>query len=341
MVMKFKLLIAIFTLISTITAITALEIYARARYPKYKYPDQCFLPDPILNHIHKPNQTCEFITPLWNITYSINSLGMRDIDHQAEKDQDIFRILILGDSFTEGYGVKQEDAYPSKLRNILNDPKIEILNGGVASYSPVLEYLYLKEKGLKLNPDLVILALDMTDFLDEKAYFEKTVFDSQNKPIAVETFTPDHQTKYTQNLNPGQKNIKNPFLKYSHFIRLIFKPKPRVIDVKALFKEDEKSWQLTEINLLLIKELLEEQNIKLLLLIYPYQEQLYNDEYLKPIDMITRVANNNDISILNLTDMFKKNDPQKLFIRYDVHFSIAGHNLVANELAIYLKNLLK
>ena len=114
----------------------------------------------------------------------------------------------------------------------------------------------------------------MTDFLDEKAYFEKTVFDSQNKPIAVETFTPDHQTKYTQNLNPGQKNIKNPFLKYSHFIRLIFKPKPRVIDVKALFKEDEKSWQLTEINLLLIKELLEEQNIKLLLLIYPYQEQL-------------------------------------------------------------------
>ena len=70
-----------------------------------------------------------------------------------------FRILILGDSLTEGYGVLDSESYPSLLQNKLNNelsPKTqlryEVINGGISGATngscnpnPITSYLPLAQ----------------------------------------------------------------------------------------------------------------------------------------------------------------------------------------------------
>jgi hypothetical protein len=106
----------------------------------------------------------------------INSHGFRDKERAYQKGRDTFRIVVLGNSFTEGSQVPLEKTFPYILEEKLNSegssgpptslpldyhPKsqrFEILNLGITGFSTAQEYLTLKHYGLKYTPDFVILA---------------------------------------------------------------------------------------------------------------------------------------------------------------------------------------
>src|SRR5712692_8407728 len=73
--------------------------------------------------------------------YSVytNSLGFRD---RLVRDVDVnsknYRILFIGDSFTEGLGVEYEKTFVGIIENKLRAEGIEVLNASVASYSPII-----------------------------------------------------------------------------------------------------------------------------------------------------------------------------------------------------------
>ena len=104
-----------------------------------------------------------------------NSLGLRDGERRGiapigERP----RILFIGDSFTEGIGVPWEETFAGRLQTALRPRGVEVLNAGVASYTPILErikvrYLYEKE-GLRFNR--LVLFLDLSDMKDELFYEE-------------------------------------------------------------------------------------------------------------------------------------------------------------------------
>ncbi len=75
-------------------------------------------------------------------------------------------IVVLGDSLTEGFGVKKEEAYPYLLQNELLKKKInvKVINGGVSGSTSASAYSRLKWF-VRLNPDIVILALGGNDGL--------------------------------------------------------------------------------------------------------------------------------------------------------------------------------
>lgn len=93
--------------------------------------------------------------------WSNNSLGMRDRERSLPKASGSFRVLFLGDSMVQGYGVPQEQTMITLLEASLNNPKlqkvVEVLNGGVFGYSPLLEYLYLREIMPVVEPDVVLV----------------------------------------------------------------------------------------------------------------------------------------------------------------------------------------
>ena len=76
-------------------------------------------------------------------------------------------ILCLGDSITYGYGVADQDTYPTRLQLLLdrNDPgHYAVLNAGVDAYPlwMILEkFLYTWEQGIR--PDLVIVGYSMNE----------------------------------------------------------------------------------------------------------------------------------------------------------------------------------
>ena len=98
-----------------------------------------------------------------------NSDGLRNVE-EADGSHDI-RILAIGDSFTFGPYVPNEDSWPAQLERLLDaaphpHATAQVLNAGVAGYTIVDEYHYLKERGLALQPDLVILAFFPNDISD-------------------------------------------------------------------------------------------------------------------------------------------------------------------------------
>ena len=92
---------------------------------------------------------------------TINSKGLRDREYPYEKPAGTKRILVLGDSFTWGYGVADNEVFTEVLEADLQgrQPRFEVLNTGVLGWGTDQEYLYLVNEGLKYSPDYVILAL--------------------------------------------------------------------------------------------------------------------------------------------------------------------------------------
>lgn len=91
----------------------------------------------------------------------INSAGFRDREYPHAKDRDTFRIVVLGDSFTDQLEIPTRQLYHEVLERKLNSTAIrrfEVINLGVAGFGTAQEYLTLKCYGLQYNPDLVILA---------------------------------------------------------------------------------------------------------------------------------------------------------------------------------------
>ena len=99
----------------------------------------------------------------------LRSLYGRDDYRAFEK-----RIAILGDSFTFGFGVQQEDTVPtlleSALREKLETENLAVLNAGIVSYAPLLEKLLFDDIVRHYEPELVILMLDPTDIGDDLRY---------------------------------------------------------------------------------------------------------------------------------------------------------------------------
>ena len=66
-----------------------------------------------------------------------------------------------------------------------NGRPLEVLNAGVDSYAPVLSFIQLKRELTQLEPDLVILNLDVSDLAQEAAYRRQAVFGDDGEVEAV------------------------------------------------------------------------------------------------------------------------------------------------------------
>lgn len=93
-----------------------------------------------------------------------NARGLRGSrDYAYEKPAGVFRIVVLGDSFTFGEEVGDDDVYAHQLEGRLSG--VEVVNLGVHGYGHDQMLLYLKEEGLRYRPDLVLLGFISDDMV--------------------------------------------------------------------------------------------------------------------------------------------------------------------------------
>lgn len=151
-----------------------IEILLRATEKKIYDLSSCVSLDKNFHHVMVPNSKCRYKTSEWDVTYQINNLGLRN-NEITPKSKDTFRVLFLGDSYVQGHGLETDQSFVNILENKLNNAnfsqKIEVINAGVFGYSPLIEYLFLKEIGLSLEPDLVITGFNVSDFYEDRKRF--------------------------------------------------------------------------------------------------------------------------------------------------------------------------
>lgn len=117
-------------------------------------PSKGWIPKPSLKDVKVFN----------NKILNTNSKGLRGKkDFPHSKNKETLRILILGDSFTFGDEVSDDETYAYYLQQML--PDTEVINMGIHGYGHDQMLILLKEEGVKYQPDIVILgflALDMS-----------------------------------------------------------------------------------------------------------------------------------------------------------------------------------
>jgi lysophospholipase L1-like esterase len=108
-----------------------------------------------------------------SVPFFTNSLGLRD---SAPRTVSLAspgrRMLIIGDSFTEGSGVGYEESFAGIIGAGLAPGGVEVLNAGVASYSGLCYWRKVRHlvEEVGLEVDEVVVFLDISDVYDSTTY---------------------------------------------------------------------------------------------------------------------------------------------------------------------------
>jgi lysophospholipase L1-like esterase len=172
-----------FVLVGLVVALAAAEAAMRLLPPPERKAH--LVSDPVLHH----RLRAEWRGTVQGVPYRTNALGLRERDLATPKPVGLVRVLMLGDSFTEGGGFADADTVPRRVERALaaGCPHVEVVNAGTASYSPILEYLALRDVGAAVAPDLVVVNLDMTDVHDDLIRTALAELDGEALPTRVGT----------------------------------------------------------------------------------------------------------------------------------------------------------
>lgn len=338
-------------------------------------------PDETLHHVLQSNALSEIYTDEFHYLQRVNTLGLRGSEVELQKAAGVCRILMLGDSFTMGTGVRDTETFSAVLQDQWNvdagasgNCPVEVLNAGVESYSPILCYLQLKQLQPVLKPDIVVLNFDVSDLLQETAYRKLARFAENGDVLGVSGVQ-------SQSIDSSQNSIKKIRLWIRRHLVLT-----RVL-VSWLDRWQKESAQLTVDNtvrtphtdllrhtlesdtvdrdqqwasvfdsLRRIKAYCESQGILLVMTLYPWGHQVSEREWVtgrssfvragagisdRSVKRMESFAAAEDIPVLNAYSAFREHrGEERLYHMQDMHWTAAGHRLMAQQLQHFLRDRL-
>jgi len=115
------------------------------------------------------------------------------------------RVLFLGDSFTYGYGVDDEETIPRLIEKECHARfrNVEVINAGFHGSSPMQYDLYLRKIGYSLNPDIVVVLLYVGNDLADINYNIVTQYAIDGLPEQVKDGLKSHGGQRYHTVLPG------------------------------------------------------------------------------------------------------------------------------------------
>jgi len=118
--------------------------------------------DPPVGFSLEPDSTQLLVTGgAYTSRATINSAGMRDVEHALEAAPGVKRILVLGDSFMFGQGVAMEETMARRIADLM--PGVEVINTGTPGYDLGQYYLLYEDRAYEYGADLVLLGFFIND----------------------------------------------------------------------------------------------------------------------------------------------------------------------------------
>lgn len=97
----------------------------------------------------------------WAFVYTTNRMGRRGPWVSPEEASDRPTVVALGDSFTFGVGVNDDDVYSARLRALL--PDWVVVNGGLGGWGIDSQIKWYELQGRRWNPRAVVLQFTSND----------------------------------------------------------------------------------------------------------------------------------------------------------------------------------
>jgi lysophospholipase L1-like esterase len=153
-----SLLVVLSTAVSLALAEVTLRLLGHRGEPITRISNIYLVDDPILDWRYEPNSEIR----RGRVVYRYNSVGFRDTEHPLRKPAGIERIVVLGDSVTEGYGVEWKDVFASVLQASLGE-RYEVINIAAGGLNTPQEVHLLERVGTKYDPNLVVVNFVLND----------------------------------------------------------------------------------------------------------------------------------------------------------------------------------
>lgn len=263
---------------------------------------------------HKPHQDIK----LMGVNVMTNSFGLRDKEYSPQKSPDQYRIAVLGDSLTFGWGVQQSQSFVRLLEESLNSSlkastsikKIELINMGHGNYNTQQEVNYLLERGHQFNPDHVLLFYFINDaelpqisgtfsFIGHSQF--ATLVWSVLRRVAPSFF------------NQGQKDY------FSYY--------------RDTYRDDFEGWKLTKNNLQALSNFCRSRKIKLQIVILPDLHEVNPYPFVNEHQKLKVYLDSIGVESQDLAMAFKNEvDPQGLWVSPDdAHPNAKAHLIISQE----------
>ena len=188
------------------------EIGMRIYNAAFEHKDRSiFLPDPEIGYVHAAHNGFIYRYEEKGLVvaqHQTNAIGLIGPEVSLDRPSTVFRILILGDSFTEALQIPDEKNFCRQLERLLNDKggakHVEVLNAGVSGYSPIAEYQLFRKKLYRLKPDLVIVQLFANDVFEDNKVAAMSRLDQNGLPVEIKPYFSQRITR-----EPKQNNFLN------------------------------------------------------------------------------------------------------------------------------------
>lgn len=351
--------------ISLVIIFIILEIFSRFLFPNFNE-------NSIYINIDKNTRISKGIKTHFNQFKDIMvrvPYSKKKIDQRDKKT-----IWVVGDSVTNGYGVRYHETYYSYLSDFINSPedKYNIISNSFygSDFGDVKALVKGKIIDYAQSGDLLVYQFHYNDLTDIAKYQIK--LDDTKIPFRGKL---DYFINKSRNFRYEYLNRSTLIKVLNHYSSILVRdtegkcedrgtdalgPYTFAYSAKGFENESDKSWQKFKEDLLETKEILSTKNIGFIVLIVPISIQIDHHEKLNKLNFNAKCGNINprkylldflnkvQVEYADSTEIFnersnqfvKEGNPKSLFIQYDTaHPNAIGHYLMGLEIYKKIKSL--
>jgi lysophospholipase L1-like esterase len=248
--------------------------------------------------------------------YRTNAHGLRDRDRPAEAPRTT-RVLVIGDSYTWGYAIAEEESFPQVAERLLAErgrADIEVINGGVPDYNSRQERALLEKLMPIYQPDVVVLAYVVNDaepttsmprspdevYRHSRSWFLTELAEQLNRRLFRRRLLPSARDNFSSIYLDG-------------------------------FEEDSVKWRDSREAIREMRDLAAAAGSSFTVLMMPDFTQPFDDGYgLRRIhDAVARWGRELNIPVFDLLELFRGEDHSAFIVPWDGHPNPEAHRRIA------------
>ena len=338
-----------------IASVVATVLLFEAGLQIVDYPPESFSPwvaDSVTGFRLAPNLHQRMTNPDYDVEIRTNSDGFRD-DPTREKHG--LRILLLGDSFTFGYGVERGAIFADLLEQRLG---AEIINSACGGFEIIHQVRWLRDSGARYQPDLVLYALYLGNDLVGNVDWIETSDGGLTNPKGLLPLGAERSIKIVKLLESWREGSRTgrgrgrdwtPHQQYLAISKrhLDADSKHRYAVAENLLKELAVEVDAIGADLIVatfpFKTVVDPRALARIVKRQPRFNQVYDLE--RPSRIIRNLLAQHKIQFVDLLPPMKRHyalyPDEPLFFHTDGHFTSRGHEFVAHHLERVLSEWLR
>lgn len=257
----------------------------------------------------------------------VNSQGFRGIRDVGEKQPGQTRVFVLGDSYTWGQGVADDQTYSAQLE-AASDGLLDVINGGTPGWGVFQFQARLRRWIDDIDPDVIVVLIITMDVLrqpyaskeEEEAFLRKSALRNNIRRISklvtvtvrlLERIGLQAQNRQLDNARPMDRTGGVSSTVYD---RLLASDTDRLTDMVNLAKE---------------------RDMEFVLVAWP-QQVPNTPAFLAAMESF---AEDHDVTYVDLSSSLAPYGSDEYSLPYDDHPNAFGHSLVADALSKVLAGL--